>query len=146
MRAIKRASLVSSVWAMIYCSLPCCMLFSVISDCVIWRVYYRCRYLIFKYFSRSPHNVNSLWPGDAIWWHRSVSTKAQVMAWCHQAPSHYLNQFWLFFKCVLQHSTENNFTVSTKVNIVYNEFEKYVFKITAMSPKGQWVKLHTHIC
>ena len=25
------------------------------------------------------------------------STLVQVMAWCHQAPSHYLNQFWLVY-------------------------------------------------
>ena len=38
--------------------------------------------------------VNSLWPSDAIWQHRSGSTLAQVMACCLMAPSHYLNQFW----------------------------------------------------
>ena len=37
---------------------------------------------------------NSLWPSDTIWWHRSGSTLAQVMACCHQAPSHYLIQCW----------------------------------------------------
>ena len=42
---------------------------------------------------------NSVWPGDAvaIWWHWSGSALAHVMAWCHQAPSHCLNQQWL--KC-----------------------------------------------
>ena len=35
--------------------------------------------------------VNSLWPSDTIWWHRSGSTLAQVMAGCLTAPSHYLN-------------------------------------------------------
>ena len=39
--------------------------------------------------------VNSLWPSDAIWHQTSGSTLAQVMAWCRQAPSHYLNQYWL---------------------------------------------------
>ena len=37
-------------------------------------------------------NSNSLWPSDAIRRHRSRSTLVQVMAWCRQAPSHYLNQ------------------------------------------------------
>ena len=41
--------------------------------------------------------VNSLWPGDAIWWHRSGSTLAQVMACCLTAPSHYLNQCGLIY-------------------------------------------------
>ena len=35
---------------------------------------------------------NSLWLSDTIWWHRSGSTFAQVMACCLAAPSHYLNQ------------------------------------------------------
>ena len=42
-----------------------------------------------------PQCVNSLWPNDAIWRHRSWSTLAQVMACCLMAPSHYLNQCWL---------------------------------------------------
>ena len=34
------------------------------------------------------HQVNSLWPSDTIWRHRSGSTLAQVMACCLTAPSH----------------------------------------------------------
>ena len=49
-------------------------------------------------------SVNSLWPSDVIWWHRSVSTLAQVMACCLTAPSHYLNQCWLIISEVLWHS------------------------------------------
>ena len=36
--------------------------------------------------------ISSLWPSDAIWWQRSESTLAQVMACCLTAPIHYLNQ------------------------------------------------------
>ena len=39
--------------------------------------------------------VNSLWPSDAKQWQTSGSTLAQIMAWSHRAPSHYLNQCWL---------------------------------------------------
>ena len=54
------------------------------------------------HFSRLPftrqdtHAIlfNSLWSCDVIWWHRSGSTLAQVMACCLMAPSHYLNQSW----------------------------------------------------
>ena len=35
--------------------------------------------------------VNSWWPTDIIWWHRSGSTLAQVMACFLTAPSHYQN-------------------------------------------------------
>ena len=43
---------------------------------------------------------NSLRPSDAIWWQRSGSTLAQVMACCLTAPSHYLNQCWLIISIV----------------------------------------------
>ena len=54
--------------------------------------------------------VNSLWPNDAIWRHRSWSTLAQVMACCLMAPSHYLNQCWAIFSKVQWHSNESNLT------------------------------------
>ena len=41
---------------------------------------------------------NSLWPGDAIWWHKSELILAQVMACCLTAPSHHPNQCWLLIK------------------------------------------------
>ena len=31
-------------------------------------------------------HINSLWPSDAIWWHRSGLTLAQIMACCLMAP------------------------------------------------------------
>ena len=35
--------------------------------------------------------LNLLWHGDAIWWHGTRSTLAQITACCLTAPSHYLN-------------------------------------------------------
>ena len=46
-------------------------------------------------------SINSLWPCDAIWRHRSGSTLAQVMACCLMAPSHYPNQCWVLINKVL---------------------------------------------
>ena len=57
--------------------------------------------------------INSLWPSDAIWWHISGSTLAQVMACCLAAPSHYLNQCWLIISKVQWYSLEGNFTRDT---------------------------------
>ena len=54
--------------------------------------------------------LNSLWPNDAIWRHRSRSTLAQVMACCLTTPSHYLNQCWLIMSEVQWHSYLGNFT------------------------------------
>ena len=49
---------------------------------------------------------NSLWPGDAIWRHRTRSTLVQIMACCLTAPSHYLNQCWLIISEVPWHSSQ----------------------------------------
>ena len=53
--------------------------------------------------------INSLWPGDAIWQHTSGSTLAQIMACCLMASSHYLNQCWLINKGPADLSPEINF-------------------------------------
>ena len=50
--------------------------------------------------------INSLWPSDVTWQHRSGSWLAQVMACCLMATSHYLNQCWLITEGVLWHSQE----------------------------------------
>ena len=36
-------------------------------------------------------HINSLWPSDTIWRHKSGSKLARVMACCLMAPNHYLN-------------------------------------------------------
>ena len=64
-----------------------------------------------------PPWVNSLRPNNPIWWHRSGSTLAQVMACCLMAPSHYLNQSWLIISKVLWHSSEGNFIGDTSATI-----------------------------
>ena len=70
-------------------------------------------------------NINSLWPHDAVWQHRSGSKLAQVMAWCLIAPSHYLNQCWLIISKVLWQSPESNFTGN-----VQDIYPWYKFEIT----------------
>ena len=54
--------------------------------------------------------IDSLWLSDTIWWHRTGSTLAQVMAWCLMAPSYYLIQCWLIIIKGPGHSPEGNFT------------------------------------
>ena len=51
--------------------------------------------------------INYLWPCHAVWWQRTGSTLAQVMALCLMALSHYLNQWWLIISKILLHSSEN---------------------------------------
>ena len=82
--------------------------------------------------------INSTWPSDAIWWHRTRSTLAQVMACCLTAPSNYLNQFWLISSEVLWYAPEGNITGNAQEIYPWYEFQKYSFKILAASPGGQW--------
>ena len=53
--------------------------------------------------------MNSLWPSDTTWWHRSRSTLAQVIACCLTAPSHHQNQSWII-NGILWYSPDSNFT------------------------------------
>ena len=39
--------------------------------------------------------LDSLWPSDTIFWHKSASGLDQVMDCCLTAPIHYFNQCWL---------------------------------------------------
>ena len=58
-----------------------------------------------------PQWVNSLWPSDTIWQHRSMSTPTQVMAKCWMTtPSHYLHQCWLIISKFDWHSSAWHFT------------------------------------
>ena len=67
-----------------------------------------------------PRCMNSLWPSDAIWRHRSWSTLAQVMACCLTAPSHYLNQCWLIINTDQWHLSKGSFTRDTPANFFSN--------------------------
>ena len=86
--------------------------------------------------------VNSVWPSDAIWWYWSGSTWAQIMAWCHEVPSHYLNLCWLIIRKVQWHSSdmsEDNFTRDTSAFNCWKEPWNYSSKISFKSLSGQWV-------
>ena len=67
--------------------------------------------------------VNSLGPSDAIWWQRSGSPLAQVMACSLMAPSHYLNQCWLIISKVEWHSSKGKFTRDTSAINHWNYLE-----------------------
>ena len=62
-----------------------------------------------RWWDWSSNQINSLWPSDTIWWHRSRSTLAQVMACCLTPPSHYLNQCWLIVSTDQWHLSKGNF-------------------------------------
>ena len=83
--------------------------------------------------------INSLWPSDAIWRQRFESTLAQAMACSLTAPSHNLNQYWLLISKIQWHSYECHFPASIQANMLYSESDNQTFKITATSPRGQWV-------
>ena len=62
------------------------------------------------------HLINTFWPSDAIPWHRSGSTLAQVT----MTPSHYLNQSWLIISKVSWHSSENIIIRSSEDKVIFN--------------------------
>ena len=83
---------------------------------------------------------NSQWLGGDIWWHTSGWTVAQVTAYCLTAPSHCPNQCWRIISKILCYSPESNFT-QTLLFIIAN---LRIIKITATSPRGQWLELFLH--
>ena len=70
---------------------------------------------------------------DAIWRHRSRSALAQVMACCPTAPSHYLNQCWLFISEILRRSSESNCTASAQGTIKYMSLKIMFLKFCSIS-------------
>ena len=73
--------------------------------------------------------LNSLWPSDAIWRHRSGSTLAQVMACCLTATSHYLNQCWLVIIKGQWHSSDGYLSITVTTHLLSIEC-------------ADWPKLH----
>ena len=78
--------------------------------------------------------IDSLWPGDPIWRHRSGLTLVQVMTWCLTAPSHYLNQCWIFISEVLRQFYRKCSGYLLSLIRVWN----YQFKLKTASPRDQW--------
>ena len=61
-------------------------------------------------------------PSDAIWQHRSGSILGQVMVWCLTAPSHNLNQYWLFISKFKYHYSGCKIWISPKLLIVNPQY------------------------
>ena len=89
---------------------------------------------------------SSLWPSDAIWQHRYVSTLAYVMACCLI----YLNQCWLLISEVLRHPPESNFIVNVQCELLFYITSlkmMLLIKITSTSLRGQWINaLSCYVC
>ena len=95
--------------------------------------------------TNEPNNIKSLWPSDAFWRHRSMSTMALVMACCLTAPSHYMNQCWLIISQVLWYSPKSNFIgIAEDINLG-NKPDNYTYKIILASARGQWVNQYHRI-
>ena len=76
---------------------------------------------------------------NTIWWYRSGSTLAQVMACCLMAPSHYLNQCWLNINWIPHHSFQRYVYLNAEDTNPNVMFKMYTFEITATSSRGLWV-------
>ena len=83
--------------------------------------------------------INSLWPCDVLCRSRSGLNLFQVMAWCRQAPSHYLNQCWRTMDKILWHSFQGNLMSCLMLKI---SIPKLHLKFTHLkSQRGRWVKV-----
>ena len=89
-----------------------------------------------KYIGLLQKRLNSLWPSDAIWQHRSGSTIAQVMACCLTGSSHYPNQCWL----IISKDLWGNLTRDTQTINYYN----LLSKISSKSPRAQKFISYVH--
>ena len=113
--------------------------------------------------------VNSLWPNDTIWRHRSRSTLVPVVACCLKVPRHYLNQCWLIIskvqwhlRAILQEISQPSITkISLKSTYIKYEnqidglvqdcsnsianalelLQSYTKLSKFKSPRGQWVNM-----
>ena len=81
--------------------------------------------------------IHSVWPSDAIWWHISGLTLAQVMAW--YGTKSLLEPMLTYHQWFLGHLLDGNFPGNAANIYDWYEFENYYFFIIATSPKDQWV-------
>ena len=84
--------------------------------------------------------LNTLWPSDAIWWHRSGSTLVQVIACCLTVTSPYQNQWWLVHSGALWTFIFHK-EWSRYQSLIW--FGNYKFKITATYSRYQWIAIST---
>ena len=78
--------------------------------------------------------INSLC--DAIWRFSSGSTLVLLRVCCLMAPSHYLNQCWLFISELHWHSRQDNFTTDTQPSSTSS---------TKVSSKMTFLKFHSNL-
>ena len=71
------------------------------------------------------------------------AVKAQAMACCLMAPSHYMNQCWLIIKGVLWHSFGFKFIRGAHELNPWLVFGDYTFEIKNTSPKANQFKSYT---
>ena len=77
-----------------------------------------------------------------IWWQRSRSALAQVMACCLIAPSHYRNQYWFIISKDLWQLPDRNFTRETPViNRLSYLLEKLLLCNAILSSHGSKFKV-----
>ena len=87
--------------------------------------------------------INTLWPSDTIWRHRTGSTLAQIMACCLTAPSHYLNQCWLIISKSHWHLGDRHFTKDTSVtNLLKLAWKLLIYNFLQISQGPMSLAIH----
>ena len=98
--------------------------------------------LIYPKYKTCCPELNSFRSSDVRWRHIAGSTLAQVMVKMLLDSTKPLPEPMLTYhhRWVLWHSHVNNFPGNTLDIYLLDEFENHMFRITAASPRGQWVK------
>ena len=109
----------------------CCKILINVQRFVLKKIHFKIASILFL-----PQCINLLWPSDAMWWHRTGSTLARVMACCLVAPSHYLNQCWLTISKVPCHSSEGIIIRRSEDTITafsWKQITEFLFKVTVVN-------------
>ena len=72
-------------------------------------------------------SINSLWPNDVRWGHRTGSTLVHVMAWCLMAPSHNLHQAITWTNVDLSSVVFNLLCVNSRFLEIELQMESWLF-------------------
>ena len=79
---------------------------------------------------------NTLWPSDAIWHCVTWLTLVQVMAWCLQAPSHYLNQCRIIISEVICLRAILQKKLKIYILVTWHGYEHYSFNNFQFNSSG----------
>ena len=90
-----------------------------------------------------PWSIPQIYPSCMMGWRITVGVCSviwNISTHIVMASSHYLNQCWLAINKIFWHSFQGNVYWNTHKINPQPVFEIYIYEITGISPRAQWVK------